>query len=212
VNPIFALLPGVLAAEPPSTSMASPVGVAVGASLVGEAIHDSAISLVYGDTSLSGEGSATATFVHGIEATLSVGYRRMSGLQVDARGTPTEASSWLWYAPIALTAGASWKVGDVSVFGGIGPSIVVWAEQAKLGDAAGFNGGKYGLLIDAGVRVPVPGVGPSLFAPDRGLRGVDIVADIGYRATFRTVAGCAEAPCGLDFSALRLGVGARARF
>ncbi len=210
---MYVLLIAAAFAEGGATHSAiAPRGVSIGASLVGEAVSDPSLSAVYGDTSLSGEVRAYASFAAGLEAGVSVGYRRLGGVEVEESGAASAASSWLWYAPLSLTFGGSWQVGEIATFAGVGPSLVIWAEQAKSDADLGFSGGKYGVLLDAGVRVPLRGFGPSLFDPEQGLRGVDVEADIGYRASFRRRSVCEEAPCGLGFSALRLGIGVRARF
>lgn len=209
---LLSIVTAALAAEPPPRSAFAPIGLAVSASLVGEALHDPPITEVYGDTSLSAEVSAAVVFVRGIEAGVSVGYRRIGGIEVGATGVPTGAATWLWYVPLSFTARASSQVGDLTVFAGAGPSLVFWSEAPKAGSDVGFSGGKYGLLVDGGLRVPIQGVGPSLFDPDAGVRGMDVEATLGYRASLLRHEGCAVAPCGLNFSALRLGVGVRARF
>lgn len=203
----MALVSAVHAEEAPE-----PVGAAVGLLLMAEAMDDAAIGRVYRNTSLSGEGRGALTFGSWLEAGVSVGYRRMAGLELSASGLETTRSSWLWYAPLSATIGGAWTLRDLTAFANGGPSVVFWAEEAKPESGAGYSGGKLGFVVDAGLRMPVPGVGPSLFAPDEGLRGLDIEADIGYRHSLRSYVGCAEAPCGLDFSALRIGAGLRARF
>jgi hypothetical protein len=197
------------AADPPAEPT---VSVAVGAALVGEAAQDQAITLVYGSTSLSGEGSATLRFRHGIETTIRVGFRRRGGVEVDEGGLAVGPGTWIWYAPIAWTGGISRPVGQASAFVGLGPAVVPWSEAPDPTADFGSTGGKFGLLLDAGLRIPVPGIGPSLYDPERGVQAVEIELGAGYRYTFRSRMACAEPPCGLDFSSLRLSAGARVVF
>ena len=72
---------------------------------------------------------------------------------------------------------------------------------------AGYEGGKWGVLGQAEARLD-----PRVFTRvmhDRGPADFFLVARAGGRATLRTVSSCeVEAPCGLNFGALRLSLGA----
>ncbi len=187
--------------------------LSVGASIVGEVIQDSALTLVYGGTSVAGEGSAAVRGPQGLEGTVHLGYRRLGGTMVDSTGTAGSVPTWLWYAPVAATIGGSKYIGTAQVFGGIGPALVIWSEQPDLTASTGSSGGKFGVLAEGGTRIPVPGVRPSLYDPERGIQGVAIEISFGYRYSFRSYSSCqGKSPCGLDFSGLRFGAGAKVSF
>ena len=187
--------------------------LSVGASVVGEVIQDSAVTLVYGGTSVAGEGSATVRGPKGLEGTVHLGYRRLGGTEVDSTGAAGSTATWLWYAPLAATFGVSKDVGGAQVFGGLGPALVLWAERPDLTATAGSSGGKFGVLAEAGTRIPIPGVRPDLYDPERGIQGLAIEISFGYRYSIRNYSGCkGKSPCGLDFSGLRFGAGAKVSF
>jgi hypothetical protein len=184
-------------------------------SVVGEAVRDEAIARVYGGSSLAGEIALGAGLPFGLEASVSVGYRRLGGTALTEEGVQAAgASTWLWYAPVSLTAGYGYDMGVVEAFAAVGPSYVVWAEQPGTQPDVGYSGGKMGLLLEAGARVPLGRPLTDIRYEPPSPSTVELVLTTGWRASFlRSGDECpGESPCGLDFSALRLGAGVGARF
>jgi hypothetical protein len=186
----------------------------VGARLVGEAVRDGNIARVYGDTSLSGEVYATVTLPWQLEATVSGGYRRRSGTNVDAQGVASGAATWLWYAPVSAVVSGTVPAGALTLSAGVGPSLVYWAEKPGTGDAARYHGTKWGALVEGGLRAPIGRpLGDVRLEPEEP-SALEAALTLGYRWSARRhgdVCG-GSSPCGLDLSALRVSVGVQARF
>lgn len=179
-----------------------------GLRLSGEVLRDQVISVVYKSTSLSGEGLVLLPLRENLELGASLGYRRLGGFLV-SDGVPTAETSWLWYAPIQVTLGARVPVNTLSLVGSVGPTVVLWGEEVPSGlsDGVGTSGGKFGLVAEAAVGIPLP-VQHSLHDPDAGIQSLEFQIGAGYRYTFRSTREClAESPCGLDFSALKATAG-----
>jgi hypothetical protein len=182
---------------------------------MGEAVRDEAIGRVYGGASLAGEVALSAGLPFGIEASVLVGYRRLGGSALTAEGVPDGASpTWLWYAPVAATVGYGYDMGTVDLFAGLGPSYVVWAEEPGTQAGVGYSGGKIGMLLEGGARVPLGRPLTDIRYEPPSPTAAELVLTAGWRGTFRRRGDeCPDAnPCGLDFSALRLGAGLGVRF
>lgn len=180
----------------------------LGLRLAGEFLQDPSLSVGYGSSSLSGEGVVVLPLANHLEVGAVVGYRRLGGNLI-AQDVATESSSWIWYAPITLNLGLRAPVGGLDVYGNIGPTMVIWAEQTPidLGDGIGTSGGKYGISAETGLSVPIA-VQHSLHDPEGGPAGLEVFGSLGYRQTFLRHADCPfESPCGLSFSAVRASVG-----
>jgi hypothetical protein len=179
-----------------------------GLRLSGEVLRDQVISVGYGSGSLSGEALVLLPLTEQLEIGAVFGYRRLGGsLTLD--GVQTGESSWLWYAPMQLTLGARIPLNSLSVFGSVGPTLVLWGEEVPSGlaDGVGTSGGKVGLAAEVGIGVPLQ-VQHSLHDPEAGIQALELQIGAGYRHTFRSMSGClAESPCGLDFSALKATAG-----
>lgn len=202
-------------AASPSVLPPPPGPVRARVSVVGESVRDEAIARVYGGTSLAGEVVVSAGLPLGLEAGLSVGYRRLGGTALSAEGVPVAgASTYLWYAPVSATVGYGYDMGVVEAFANVGPSYVVWAEQPGTQTDVSYSGGKMGLLVEAGARVPLGRPLTDIRYEPPAPSTVELVLTTGWRASFlRTGDACAgQSPCGLDFSALRLGAGVGVRF
>jgi hypothetical protein len=206
---LFALAALASAADAPRPAYAG-----VGASLVGEAVADATIGALYKDTSLSGEVEASLSLRYHLEAGMTAGYRRIGGSVAADDGTPGGAS-WIWYAPVSLTLGATYPVGPVTLVASAGPSWVFFSEKPNGAASEATAGAKPGVLVQGGARIDLPSPPPSLHDPSRSPLGLQLAATVGYRWSAMRTEGCAdgaEAPCGLALSALRLGVGVRVRY
>jgi hypothetical protein len=180
--------------------------VSVGLHAVAEAIGDETLTRAYGSGSLGGELEARVRVLPFLEAGLSAGYRRLGG-ETLTDGVTSGEGSWLWYAPLAVTIGPRVSFGAFTAAASLGPTAIVWAEKPGTDPTAGYEGGKWGVLGQAEARLD-----PRVFTRvmhDRGPADFFLVARAGGRATLRTVSSCeVEAPCGLNFGALRLSLGA----
>lgn len=189
--------------------------VALGVQLTGEAVRDARIAVGYRGESLGLEGMGSAPLPWGgLEAAVTVGYRRLGGFKATEDGVLGTEADWIWWAPLTLTVGKRAQLRGLSVSAEAGPSYVFWGSKPWNEPGVGYYGGKWGLLGELGVRVPVGDPGPTLYDPSRAGRGVAISGTVGYRKSFlRHGDVCAPDPsCGLDFSALRLAAGVVASF
>lgn len=189
--------------------------VALGVQLTGEAVRDEQIALSYRGESLGLEGMASAPLAWGgLEAIATVGYRRLGGFKTTEDGAQSTEADWIWWAPLSLTVGKRAQLRGFSVSAEAGPSYVFWASKVWNEEGTGYQGGKWGVLGEVGVRVPVGDSGPVLYDPSRSGRGVAITGAVGYRRSFLTRSEeCDPGPvCGFDFSALRLAAGVVASF
>lgn len=178
-------------------------GLALGLRLSGESVNDPTLAQMYGDQSLSGELLASAELPHSLRASLLVGYRRSAGHLIDQDGELSGSTSWIRYIPVAATIGVHTDLGRVDLGIGVGPATVGFAEQVGVGDASTSRGWKWGALLEGEGRVHLGELQAtgSAFSPE---------VSVGYRAMLRrhgTVCGD-EPVCGLDLSAVRIGLGA----
>ena len=184
----------------------------VGLRLSGELLQDPILAVNYGSSSLSADAVVVVPLPYHLEVGASVGYRRLGGF-LASDGTPTEDSSWIWYAPVQLTLGMRAPVSKVFLYGDLGPSVVAWEEKVPTQpqEGIGNSGGKWGVIGEVGVSVPLS-LERSLHDPQGGPGGLEVTGTLGYRYTFPRVSGCfLETPCGLSFSALRASVGVLVR-
>lgn len=177
-------------------------GLALGIRLSGESVNDATLAQMYGDQSLSGEVLASSDLPHGFRAQVLVGYRRMGGNLIDSEGDVSASPTWIRYLPIAGTIGLHKDFGRVDLGAGVGPATVAFAEQVGEGEAVTSRGWKWGALVEGGVRIHLG----ELQATDSAFH---FDASAGYRAMLRRHGPvCGEEPvCGLDLSAVRVGVG-----
>ncbi len=164
--------------------------------------------------SFSLEGLVSVQVRGPLEIGLELGYRRLTGQRQDG------SSSWIWYAPVSVLASGRLDLGAVSVLGGLGPSMVVWQEQGSPEATTGRqdSGARFGVLVEASARWHTPFLRQPMYLERAGTSaaGLDIFASFGARfsdvADSAAGAGCAEEPCGFDWSALRVGAGVLVRF
>ena len=178
-------------------------GVALGLRLAGESMNDPTLGLMYGDRSLSGELVASGDLPYGLRVSGMVGYRRTGGHQLDADGQLSSSTSWIRYVPVSATVGLHRAFSRVDLGLGVGPATVGFSEQVGEGDPETSRGWKWGALLEGDARVQLG----QLQATDTAF-AVDV--SLGYRAMLRRhgeVCGD-EAVCGLDLSAVRIGLGA----
>lgn len=175
---------------------------AVEVHLVGEALRDDAIARVYGDGSLGAEVAARVGLAGPLEIGVDAGYRRLGGARVSADGA-AGATTWFWYVPVSVKAGAAVDAGPLTLAAGLGPTAVVWAEEAGTAPGIGYRGVKLGLVVEGEARLDPRALAPTM----HDLDGLDlaVVAGAGWRWTARSA--CDGAPCGLDLGALRVSVG-----
>ncbi len=204
-------------AASPTEPLTFDAPVRLGVRAVGESVRDVGIGRVYGSTSLAGEASMVIGLPYGVEAGVQVGYRRIAGTEQAAQGAATGGATWIWYAPLSVTAGYGIELGVVNPYVAVGPSWVLWGEKPGTSPDVGYSGGKVGLTFEGGVRVPFGR--PMLemhhrpATPDQ----LGLTLSTAWRHSFRTVGPrCGpredDAPCGLDFSAFRLALGLEAMF
>lgn len=181
--------------------------LALGLRLEGESVDDPLLSYLYGDHSLSGELTASADLPHSLRFGFVAGYRRLGGRLVDEDGGLSESTSWVRYTPFAATVGLHLEVGRVDLGAGLGPATVGFAEQVGQGDASTSRGWKWGGLVEAAARVRVGELQASNTS-------ISLEGSVGYRLMLRRHgAVCGDEPvCGLDFSAIRVGLGVVAMF
>ena len=188
--------------------------LAVGVSATGESVLQGGLVEFYPKLggSLSGEGTFSVASIWPVEASLQLGYRRLSGK------TSADDDSWIWYVPATLLVSGRMDLGSVSLLGGLGPSIVAWQERASPRDVGERKdwGARWGLLTEASVRWHSPFLRDSLREPGGRPAGIDLFAAMGARFSHvsdAAVAACTPgADCGFDWSAIRLGGGALVRF
>jgi len=203
---------GAALAQPPVVSLPGPVRV--GARMVGEAIRDPHIAQVYDDTHIHGELYLGVALPWQTELTVSGGYKRLEGALVDAQGDATGDTTWFWHAPITAVVKGTLPAGPLTLAGGFGPTAVAWAEQPGVGDAARYQGTKVGLVAETGVTLPLGRPLTEVREAPNGADALEAALLLGYRWTARRRGDeCgADAPCGLDLSALRVSFGIQARF
>lgn len=216
--PAFAAGPPPLPPSPNASTL--PVeaphapSVGFGLDVVAEALRDTSLTEVYTSTALGGEARVLypLPFYH-LQAAASVGYHRMGGDEIDADGNPTSVPTWMWYAPVAATVGPHVELGHWDLGAAAGPAFVLWSEQAGDLTTRGYHGGKLGALVEGSARVGVGQTHAPLYDPTRAPVAFSIEGNVGWRWTWRPPGEpCGGAPCGLDFSALRLGLGVIAVF
>lgn len=105
---MLTLIAAALAADP-----------TVALSVNGEAVLAHAINDRFRGSSLGGQLQASLPVYGPIDARLTVGYHRLTGIQL--------TTETLWYAPVDLTAALSIPVGRATFFVHAGPSLVVWS-------------------------------------------------------------------------------------
>ncbi len=178
-------------------------GFALGLRLAGESANDPTLGLMYGDRSLSGELVASGDLPYGLRLTGVVGYRRTAGHQLEADGQLTAATSWMRYTPISATIGVRKTLSRVDLGLGVGPATVGFSEQVGEGDPQTSRGWKWGALVEGSARVHLG----ELQATDTAFA---VEVSLGYRAMLRRHGDvCGTEPvCGLDLSAVRVGLGA----
>lgn len=191
-------------------------GVGAGVSGTGESMMQDGLVRAYESLggSFSLEGVLTVSGVLPIEATIEVGYRRVSGTLIG-----TETSSWFWYIPATLLVSGRYDTPAVSLLGGLGPSWVIYAEQPgeSSGEARSDAGARPGVLFEVSARWHTGAIKRSMHDPDQGPKDLDVFLAAGYRYSdvsdaARDAGTCAEPPCGIDLSAFRLSAGAMVRF
>lgn len=183
--------------------MSAIAGLALGLRLSGEGLNDATLAQMYGDKSLSGEFMAASDLPHGFRVEALIGYRRSGGNLLDEEGRLSEAASWIRFVPVAGLVGLHTRFGRVDLGAGVGPAAVSFAEQVGAGGVAASRGWKWGALVEGTARVHLG----ALQATDSPF-SVEVSA--GYRALRRRhgdVCGTEEV-CGLDLSAVRVGLGA----
>lgn len=105
---MLTLIAAALAADP-----------TVALSVNGESVLAHAINDRFHGASLGGQLQASLPIYGPIDARLTVGYHRLTGIRLT-----TES---LWYTPVDLTAALSIPVGRGNFFIHAGPSLVVWS-------------------------------------------------------------------------------------
>lgn len=204
------LLLSLAGAAPPSALRE--VALGIGAS--GESIFQGGLVDAYPTlaNSLSVQTTVSAALRAPVELTLQVGYHRVEGSFRDGSG------SWLWYLPVAGLASGRLDLGRIAILAGLGPSLVAWQEKGSpeaVADRLDW-GARWGLATELSVRWHSDLVRDPIYEETRKTLGVDIYASVGARlsdvADAAAESGCAEEPCGFDWSAARLGVGVLARF
>ncbi len=200
-----------------SFALAQPLAmreVAVGAGLSGEAVMQGGLVDAYQNLggSLSIEAHTHVTLTIPVELSFQVTYRRVEGERTDGSG------SWLWYLPIAGLVSGRADFGSLTLLGGLGPTVVTWQEEGSPEAVAGREdwGARWGVLIEGSVRWHTSALRPPIYADTRTNRGLDVYASVGTRmsdvADAAESTGCSDAPCGFDWSAMRLGAGVLVRF
>ncbi len=189
-------------------------GASLGLALSGEAVTQGGLVDAYPRLggNVSFEGIAALSWTWPVETTLEVGYRRVEGARSD------DSRSWIWYVPASLLVSGRLDVGSVSLLGGLGPSLVLWQEEASESAIAGRLdwGLRWGLLTEASVRWHTTYLRPSLAQGGRGPQGLDLFVAVGGRISYvaDSVAAqdCNGERCGFDWSAARVSGGALIRF
>ena len=185
------------------SSLALAADASIGLTAAGEAAFGESLNDNLRGTSLGGELYASFPLPMQLEGKVSVGYRRLSGI---------DTKEFLWYSPISATVGFAIPVGRASLFADLGPSYVVWASTPTDRKKIGPSGGNLGALIEGGVRYPTMLLQPSLHHPDAKIGGLDLVGSVGVRWSYARTSVDDPKQVALDFSALRLNLGVAARF
>ena len=181
------------------------------AHLVGEAVQDPHFTAAYGGDSLSAEVDvrfalpvplplpAGVTLHAGLEA----GYRRLGGTKITAELQESAVATWMWYAPVAVTAGPRADLGLLDIGAAVGPVWVPWASEVGTDLEAGTSGVKVGLAARADAILHVRELQTGLHGTDP--RRPDVIVLLGVGARVHRLA--AEEGDGLDMSAIRLSAG-----
>ncbi len=205
---------GPVAAAAPNVALPQPARVGVRA--VGEALRDTSISEVYGDTSIGAELNLTVPLLFQTEVALLAGYRSFDGTSsppADAAGSAGATSMWL--APVSVVGRYAASSGGLTLVGGLGPSVVLWSETPGQPEGVGVQGSKAGLLVEVGGRTQLGRSYAELRESPTDPRALELEAMLGYRWALRRHGeeDCGTADvCGLDLSALRFSLGIQARF
>lgn len=186
------------------SSLALAGDTSIGFFAAGEAAFGEALNDHFRGTSLGGELYTSFPLPLQLEGKVSVGYRRLTGIDT--------ADEFLWYSPVSATVGFAIPAGRASLFADLGPSYVLWGGTPSTVEGIGSSGGNLGMLIEGGARYPTMLLQPSLHHPDAKIGGLDVVGSVGLRWSYtrRNIDNPDE--LAFDFSALRLNLGVAARF
>ena len=225
MTPRHLALVGVLLGVPGTALAAAPAGsgrvslpepARVGVRAVGEALRDTSISEVYGDTSVGGEVTVSVPLPFQTEVALLAGYRRFSGTSAPPEGEEGSSSgaTWMWLAPVSAVGRYTASSGGLTLLGGLGPSVVLWSESPGQPDGVGTQGSKAAMLVEVGGRTQLGRSFGEIREEPTDPRALELEAVLGYRwALRRHGEECGDADvCGLDLSALRFSLGLQARF
>lgn len=148
------------------------------------------------------------------ELELSAGYKKLNGKLVTESGVKNDVDSWFWYAPLSAVVLYEVPVEPIELRVGAGPSWTLWSEQqVQKEEDIGHQGAKPGALVMGEARFPTPWVRPPLHTSSASVQRLDLVLTTGYRWSYQTRNDCeGESPCGLNFSAFRVGAGVAVRF
>ena len=208
-----ALLGTTLAYAAPVVALPQPARVGVRA--VGEAVRDSAISEIYGDTSVGAELSLSVPLPFQTEVALLAGYRSFDGTSAPPEGQSGSAGpTSMWLAPVSVVGRYAASSGALTLLGGMGPSVVLWSESPGQPEGVGVQGSKAALLVEVGGRTQLGRTYAELREQPTDPRALELEAMLGYRWALRRhgdACGAADV-CGLDLSALRFSLGIQARF
>ena len=208
-----ALLGTTLAYAAPVVALPQPARVGVRA--VGEAVRDTAISEVYGDTSVGAELSLSVPLPFQTEVALLAGYRSFDGTSAPPEGqSGSTGPTSLWLAPVSVVGRYAASSGALTLLGGLGPSVVLWSESPGQPEGVGVQGSKAALLVEVGGRTQLGRTYAELREQPTDPRALELEAMLGYRWALRRhgdACGAADV-CGLDLSALRFSLGIQARF
>ena len=169
---------------------------------VAEVWSDAAIATVYRSSVFTGALTATWQFHRFLAADIEVSYVRTPGLQ----GQRFEMT------PIAADLSAWTKMGNVELFGGIGPALVPWSDKGT--DLR--SGTKIGMDTRVGLRVATAFYTPPDYPPAT-MERVDLEIFVGRRSHFGPTTTAVEPDVlgqgsgRLDLSAIRAGIGFKVR-
>jgi hypothetical protein len=189
--------------SPPAAPAAErDVDLLMGVVGVGEVFSDAAIASVYRSSAFTGSVSASWQFHRFLAADVELTYFRTLG----------EAGQRFEMTPIALNASAWKSLGNVELFGGLGPAIVPFTDQGT--DMR--SGTKLGLDARVGMRVGTSLYNPPDYPPSV-IERVDLEIFLGRRSHFGPTTTTidpdepGEGVGRLDLSAARVGIGLKVR-